>query len=236
MYALDPQRLLEVWERGARRHPIDRALLLFGLAEPELAPGQLADLPLSWRNAAVMTLRLAWLGNPLPVWCDCPACGERMELTVDAEQLPARPGFRPIEVDIDGLRFSPPTSRHLAALANAPDPEEAARRLLAACASTPESLPTEPRHLAALLDVVDAALEQADPWLELSLAVTCPACGQQSEPSLDIAAIVWDELDAVARRVLDEVNVLAQAYGWHERDILGMSEQRRAAYLERLQA
>lgn len=236
MDALGPQRLLEVWERGARRHPIDRALLLFALAAPDVAGGQLADLPLSQRNAALMALRIAWFGNPLPVWCDCPACGERMELTIDGNQLPEPPGTEAIAVEIDGLRFRPPTSRHLAALVNEPDPEEAARRLLAACAESPESLPSDPPRMQALLEAVDAALERADPWLDLSLAMTCPDCEQSSEATLDIAAIVWDELDAVAHRLLDEVHLLAQAYGWHERDILGMNEQRRTAYLERLQA
>jgi hypothetical protein len=236
MEALGPQRLLEVWERGVRSHPIDRALLLFALAEPARASEQLADLPLSRRNAALMALRLAWFGNPLPVWCDCPACGERMELTIDTDQLPERPGPQATEVEIDGLRFRAPTSRHLAALVNDRDPDEAARRLLAACAESPESIPAEPQRVQALLSAVDAAFEQADPWLDLSLQVTCPDCGEGSEPSLDIPAVVWDELDAVARRLLDEVHILARSYGWHERDILGMSEQRRAAYLDRLQA
>jgi hypothetical protein len=33
--------------------------------------------------------------------------------------------------------------------------------------------------------------------------------------------------------LLDEVHVLARAYGWNEREILGLSAARRAAYLER---
>lgn len=236
MQAPGPQRMLELWEQGIRRHPIDRALLLMTLAEPGLAPDQLADLPLSSRNASLMALGLAWFGNPIPVWCDCPACGGRMELTIDAGQLPEQPGEQAVGIDIAGLRFKRPTSRHLATMIDAPDPDEAARRLLVACAESPELIPVDSQAARTLLEAVDSALEQADPWLDLSLDVSCPDCGEPSEPALDIAGIVWDEVDVIARRLLDDVHTLAQAYGWQEHDILGMSEHRRAAYLERLQA
>lgn len=231
-----PQRLLEVWEHGVGRHPIDRTLLLVALAEPGVAPDQLADLPLGRCNATLMALRQAWFGNPIPVWCDCPACGERMELTIDAEQLPEQPSGQAIEIELEGLRFSAPTSRRLAAVVNENDPDKAAFQLLAACAASPESLPEQPQDRSALLDAVDAALEEADPWLDLSLDIDCPACGEPSKPALDIASIVWDEVDAVARQLLDDVHRLAKAYGWHEQHILGMSAYRRAAYLERLQS
>lgn len=235
MHVPRPQQLLEVWERGVRRHPLDRALLLLSLAEPGIAPEHLADLPISRRNASIMALRTAWLGNPLPVWCDCQSCGERMELTIDARALPPPPA-RDTQVEIDGMRFLPPTSRQLAALLQTPDAETAARILLAASAESPQHLPTEQPALQTLLDAVDAALEEADPWLDISLAVNCPACSTPAQPSLDVAAIVWDELDAIARRLLDEVHLLARSYGWSEHDILGLSEHRRAAYLERVQA
>lgn len=46
MPALSAAQLLSVWEHGARRHSLDRALLLFAVAEPGLAPDALADAPL----------------------------------------------------------------------------------------------------------------------------------------------------------------------------------------------
>jgi hypothetical protein len=235
MPALGPQRLLEVWEQGTGRHPIDRALLLFAAAEPDLPAHALADLPLGRRNAALMALHLAQFGNPLPVWCDCPACGERMELSVDATQLPEQPGEQPIEVEIDGRRFTSPNSRQLATLIDAVDADRATHRLLASCAVEPDGLPTDAVEAQALLEAVDAALERADPWLDLCLSSSCPHCAAPVEPSLDIALLLWEEIDAVARHLLDQVDRLARAYGWREQDILGMSEQRRAAYLQRVQ-
>lgn len=235
MDSLTPERLLEVWEAGAQRHPIDRALLLFALAEPTLPGEALADEPLGRRNAALMALRRARFGNPLDAWIDCPACGERMELTIDAAQLPPAPPAAQAPIEVDGLRFRRPTSRDLAQLVGIDDAGQAALHLLAACADTPRGLPQDATGLEALLDRVDAALEHDDPWADPSLPVDCPSCGHAFAAGLDVAAILWDEIDGVARRLLDEVHLLARAYGWHEHEILCLSARRRAAYLQRLE-
>lgn len=234
MALLSPERLLSVWEQGARRHPIDRALLLFALAAPERAVDQLADLPLGMRNAALMALRQASFGRRLSAWVDCPACGERMEFALDAADLPPPPGEASTPVEVAGIRFEPPTSRHLAQLVAVGDPETAARQLLYACAAPDACLPTDPPALEALLDAVEAALDAADPWADLALDLQCPACGEATEARFDIAAYLWDDIDAHARALLDEVHTLARAYGWTEPEILALSDARRAAYLERV--
>ena len=51
----------------------------------------------------------------------------------------------------------------------------------------------------------------------------------------DIVSFFWAEIDAWARRVLREVNVLARAYGWRESDILALSPVRRQIYLSMVQ-
>ena len=83
---------------------------------------------------------------------------------------------------------------------------------------------------------VAAALETADPCIDFALDLRCPACGHAWTTSFDITGYLWEEIDARARRLLDEVHVLARAYGWPEREILGLTEARRAAYLERAMA
>ena len=54
MAALSCAQLLALWEQGARRHPLDRALLLFAQAAPERTPESLADAPLGACNAALL--------------------------------------------------------------------------------------------------------------------------------------------------------------------------------------
>ncbi|PMR66882.1 hypothetical protein [Halomonas heilongjiangensis] len=235
MVALTAQRVLSVWEHGLRRHPIDRALLLYALADPDLPSGQLADAPLGDRNAALLRWRQACFGTRLEAWLDCPACGERMEFEIDASQWPSPPTDGSDTLEVRGHRFQRPTSRHLARLTECDDEQAAARRLLLECAVAADALPRDEPALAELLEAVDVAMDAADPWADLSLAMRCPACGHDDDASFDIAGYLWEEIDSQARRLLDDIHALAQAYGWTEPVILALSETRRAAYLARVQ-
>ncbi len=237
MAAMTPECLLSAWEQGAQRHPIDRALLMFSLAKPELAPEQLADLTLGVRNAALMKLHHDCFGSHLLAWFDCDACGERMEFELDAAQLPPAQAQMIDVIEVDGHRFECPTSRHLAKLANGVgDPESGAQQLLHDCAESADSLPVDEREINELLRAVEAVVEDVDPWASIALDVCCPACGRQDEADFDIGHYLWNKIEQQARRLLDDIHMLAQAYGWTEPDILAISETRRAAYLARVQA
>lgn len=229
-----PERLLEVWEHGVQRHPIDRALLLFSLAAPQRRSDTLADVPLGKRNAALFELREACFDAPLSAWVDCPACGERMSFEFDRAQLPPMRHQGNDQIEVDGHRFHRLTSRHLARLADSAEPEDAARRLLHDCAEDADALPRDAAAINALLVHVEAALDEADPWADLAISLNCPACGQDTEACFDIAGYFWEEIDAHAHRLLDDIHILASAYGWTEPDILALSAARRAAYLARV--
>jgi hypothetical protein len=228
------------WERGRARHPIDRALLLFALGEPDADVDSLADQPLGRRNWVLLRLRQATFGSRLRAYLDCPTCGERQEIELDATDLlamgtPLADGGR--RVSVNGQSFRLPTSRDLALVTAEADVEQAAVKLLGACALD-EMVPQQglDRPLTSWVDLVAAAVEQADPLADLILDVVCDSCGHPSTVPFDIAAFLWEEIEARARGLLDEVHLLAQAYGWSEADILALSEARRSAYLERVTA
>ena len=73
-----------------------------------------------------------------------------------------------------------------------------------------------------------------DPLAQIELSVTCPSCGLEGREPLHAIDFVWAEVSAWAERLLGEVARLAQAFGWSERDILQLSNQRRRRYLELL--
>lgn len=230
MATLSLSHLLDTWDAGAGRHPMDRALLMLALAGH--APAEaLADVPLGQRNWALMRLRRQRFGDHLSVWLDCDACGERMALELAADDLPA-PSDTGAEIEVEGRRFRRPTTRDLAALADEADAASAARRLFRACAVDAEALPDDP--LDAMLVAVEQALDEADPWADLTLVADCPACGRRHEAALDVPGLLWDEIEAAAHGLLDDVHALASAYGWSERDVLSLSPARRAAYMARI--
>jgi len=226
MLPLTSSRLLALWEHGAARHPLDRALLLFAQAAPELPAASLADRPLGECHAALMRLRWHSFGKRMPLWLDCPACGERMEFELLPDQLPS---MQPPQesVEVAGQRYRCPTSRDLARVASIADAELAAQQLLVGCAED-KCAPGVHR------EQIEAALEDADPWADLSLTFQCPACGRDGEASFDVASYLWEEVDVSARQLLNEVHLLAHAYGWSESAIVQLSPARRSAYLARV--
>lgn len=231
---MDAQALINCWEHGRRRHALDRGLLLFAAAEPASDPDSLADRPLGERNAALLRLRRALFGDELKSCVDCPECRERLEFTLSAQALlarapDARAASEPRFLDIRGLRLRLPTSRDLASTMAADEASAACRLLQRLCVDLyPETFGADlEAELARLLD-------EADPCMDFSIALTCPACAHAWNASFDVPAFLWEEIDTRARRLLDEVHALARSYGWSEAQILELSDVRRDAYLERV--
>jgi hypothetical protein len=223
--------LLVTWEQGRQRHPLDRGLLLYALASPEAELDTLADQPLGRRNAALLGLRRALFGDGLNACVDCPMCGEKLEFSISASQLLGHSEPSPATIEVDGVEVRLPTTRDLASVASAVDAPRAAHSLMLSLLAAGAEV--DERTAVDLTAKVAAALEAADPCLDFVLNQKCPPCGHSWATSFDVVGFVWEEVEARARRLLDEVHVLAQAYGWTEREILGLTEPRRAAYLER---
>jgi hypothetical protein len=226
--------LLLLWEQGAGRHPIDRALLTLAVADPG---HDHAGLPLGERDARLLRLRAAILGEQLEAHECCPACGERVALELECATLAAG----------DELPVDPWTMEHEAArvTVRALDSRDAAaavavgpaaahdellRRAVvsAESAGTPVAIADLPPGLAG---AIAESVAEHDPRAELTLDLGCPDCGHRWQAVLDVASFVWAELMARAQRLLQDVHLLAREYGWSEGEILALGESRRAAYV-----
>ncbi len=86
------------------------------------------------------------------------------------------------------------------------------------------------------IETLSRAMLEADPQAEITLRLTCPACAHEWDLLFDIAEFFWREISAQAQRLLREIDALARAYGWSEREILSLPAQRRQTYLEMLVA
>jgi hypothetical protein len=224
------------------RHPVDQALLVLGEAYPDRSSRELAELSPGKRDTLLLEVYKRTFGARLDGVGRCPSCREDVEFTLTASDLLAQAAPDGKE-RTDGIHvcdgyevsFRLPTSLDLAAVAGCRDADEARRRLLQRCVrgavedgaavdtgSLPESVV---RSLAgAMLDL--------DPMAELQLDLSCPVCGQQWRMLLEIVSFLWERIDAEAKRLLQEVHVLARAHAWSEAEILRMSECRRRLYLE----
>ncbi|GGX24766.1 hypothetical protein GCM10007242_35390 [Pigmentiphaga litoralis] len=225
MRALTPHDVLALWDEGAHRHPLDRSALLCARARSDLPADTIVDLPLGEVTRSVLRLREATFGGRIDSHVDCPFCGARLAVSVmTSEVLPGDAAAQVVDA-AHGLR--PPTLRDLAAVADVPDAEDGARRLLQRCmtASAPASL------LDADLAEIEALFEALDPNADVGLQVICTECGKPVLATLDATVVLWDEIEAQGKALLRMVHVLAVAYGWTESETLALSPVRRAAYM-----
>ncbi len=226
--------------------PAEKALLLLRAAFPDAPPVALASLTIGQRDLCLLKLREMTFGTQLTGIAVCPECSERVELDIDSRDIAdanARlPDFQAAETINNEfllnlpeweLRFRLPTNADMISLS--PDSKQAHTKLLEACL-------LDARHDGESVQLVDLPQEvvtavaermaQEDPYLNISIALKCPACGHQWEMLFDIVSYFTSEINTWAVRIMREVHHLAFAYGWREEDILSMSAWRRQQYLE----
>lgn len=238
MRALSANDIVRVWEWGQDKHPVDRALVVLSLAQPELTPPELAGLSVGQRNARLLTVREQTLGSRLDGFAQCPGCGESLEFAVEVGDI-RQPEVVAQEfvLEHDGytLHCRLPNSSDLAAVVIAENIESARRQLIARCIQRAEKA-DEAVPVADLPDTLLPALSEAvqarDPQSDMRFALECAACGNEWSVQFDIAAFLWTELGDRARRLRLDVHTLARAYGWHEGEILNMSAASRQFYLD----
>jgi hypothetical protein len=248
MRALSASDLLDIWERGAGRAPVEQALAILSIAFPQVPEDALAMLDFVQRDLCLLHLQSLTFGPQIKGLADCPACGQRLELDFDARDLPAWSSPLPdpesrkslyretaLRLNDYEVTFRLPNSIDLSALSKLTDASSRRQQLLQACVISAQrdgktltagELPSETLNL-----LVDR-MNQDNPLADLTLPVTCPACRHAWEIIFDIVSYFWSEINGWSIRLMREVHMLAMTYGWREADILGMSAWRRQHYLE----
>src|SRR5581483_5816753 len=219
------------------QHPIDRALTLL-CASVGRDRAELAELSLGERDELFFELRERLFGAALEAYVECPECGEQLEFSTTTTSLRARPAGDAARELVSGeyaLEFRLLNSRDLGAIVEAGEPEAARAVLLERCvlAARRAGEPLAPRELPPeIVDELGERIEAADPQAAVRVTLPCPACGAQCRVPFSIAAFLWSEVNAQARRLLHEAADLARAFGWRDVDTLAMSPARRRFYLE----
>lgn len=241
MHPLSAQDILHVWEAGQQQHPLDRALTMLLAARPDLRREEVAACSLGQRDRELLDLREYLFGPTLTGLTHCPQCHQPLEFAFTTTQIraagPTQDTPNPLVFEFEDIQiqYRLPNSYDLAALANSStDLSQARHLLLQRCilqvTRSGQSLPLidlAPTTLSAL----STDMLAHDPHLETTFTFQCPMCTSQWQTVFDIGAYLWTELSDQAKRLLNEVNILARNYGWREADILAMSSTRRRTYL-----
>jgi hypothetical protein len=246
MHALSASDVLQIWEWGQGRSPLQQALVMLAVAYPDRSPEQLAALPIGQRDAHLLMLRSHTFGAKLQAVARCPQCQEALEFGLTVSDICVTPPL-PLTASTEPERYKwqqedyrltvrLPTSADLLTIAGCSH-NEAPGQLLqrcidhAVCGETKITVAELPKAIA---DHVVHYIAQHDPQSEIMLNLTCPVCSHQWAQLFDIMSFFWREIAAKAQRLLQEVHVLASVYGWQEADILSMTALRRHAYLAQI--
>ncbi|WP_017296914.1 hypothetical protein [Nodosilinea nodulosa] len=194
------------------------------------------------RTAGLLSLVALELGPTLALTVTCPSCQQVMEVAIALDALhqlqsETAQDVATVSLPQQDLQVRRPTGRDQltwltqAAQGDPPDLQTMLHSLLVVQPSE-ESLPNSlPEDLTPVLPALNQALDDLDPLVNFSLAVTCPHCGQPSQPDIDLGAWALRVLQRVQQRLIETVHRLACRYHWTEVEILALPEWRRDRYL-----
>lgn len=186
-----------------------------------------AALPVGDVDALIVALRREALGDRLVAEGRCTACDAPVDVDFSlagyvthrrprATRLAVRDGDSGWWVlRRTGTRFRLPTVGDVLAAADVSRPREA---LLTACVD------------GAGWQSAERAMAAIAPTLRSEVSGTCPECAAAVTLDVDARELCLQELRFLASGVLDDVHLLASAYGWHEAEVLDLPSARRAAY------
>ena len=239
MRALTGELLLRAWDAGTTEHSLDRALTLLSLGMPEGGRQRFAELSIAERNRLLLQLRAMTFGPELKAFATCRRCAAGMEIGLAIEELLAQAGYawiEPVEWQECGrqLQLRPVNTQDLLAARQVDDEGEAQKLLLKRCSNLGDEPFLDDSSL--LVEAVLKKFDELHAGAELRCSVECPQCSASEMLDLDIATFFWLEVRHAAQRLLREVHLLAEAYGWSEVSIVHMPQQRRKVYLEMARA
>jgi hypothetical protein len=229
------EAIVAIWERGRREHPVDRALTILAVLS-QRPRAELAQISVEHRDSLLLDWRSRLFGTAVAGYAACPACGCGVDVSLTAARQ-AVPQERFV-MDAGGASVTVrlPTSLDLAAVAACESVEAARRELARRCVEggtlDDDDDDDDGGGGGGVAAAVEAELDRRAGVSAGAVALACPDCGHGWQLEFDVAAFTWREIEILAGRLLRDVDVLARRYGWSEREILGLSPDRRRFYLE----
>lgn len=233
--------LLSLWERGLNQSLIQNTLNLLALACPEMALNDIGTLSIGERDARLLQLRKWMFGPCLKNIVNCPECTKLVEWENDIENIQLQSVQNKeqkelsLRVDEYSVRFRLLNSVDLFTVIEDEEVSKDPQNLFANCILEFQCMGEEgnlndiPEKV---MEAINRRMEEEDPQADIQMEVVCPHCSHGWIAPFDIASYLWTEIHSWAKNILRDVFVLANAFGWSEKEILNMHPVRRKLYLE----
>lgn len=202
----------------------DALLTRLALAEGDGQQGEtvhgaaLRDLTVGDRDRALAGLYMDLYGSDIRADATCPGCGARYEMRFDLAALSAsRQPASPVRGNPPAITLGQSRLR----LPRRSDLTGNARNVVAALTLDGPVPGTE---------AAAAALEAADPALDVDLSGNCPECGSEQAVPFSIAPFLEAALSRDRAFLLREIHLIASAYHWSPGDILSLTRAERHGF------
>lgn len=242
MRPLSSAELFQVWEEGLSQPLLEKMLRLLAKACSADDVNDIGRLSIGERDARLLQLREWMFGTSLKNITTCPHCSESVEWESETESLHLQKvnsglSFRTFSLEKDSFRvqFRLPDSHDMLKILEEKNSHADSRKLLSDCILEIDrngDKYMEPELPESVWDALSQRMEEEDPQADIRMQMNCPNCSHQWEARFDIMSFFWAEINNWARRVMQDVCLLARSFGWPEKDILSMSVRRRQLYIE----
>jgi hypothetical protein len=231
--------LLKLWEAGLAQPTWDWTSALIRECFPNDDAETVAALTIGERDARLLEIRETLFGHTLNGCSACPSCGARVEMDLVTDDIRgasvgvSKEGL--FQTDGCRVHFRVPTTSDLQEVGASRSVEQMRDALLRRCVLSVERAGATAELSELPNETVTAVIErmsECDPQADVHFQLRCPECHHSWSEAFDITSYLWTELDHWSQRTLQDVHRLATAYGWRESDVLAVSPQRRARYLE----
>jgi hypothetical protein len=211
------------------------------VARPGSTPAEWDAVGIPELNLELARLWHLSFGATLNGCLPCPQCGARLEFGMSVQEVIRELEAQSAEPTLgwtlgdDTFSMRMANSLDLAAASSEADLVKARRVLLERCIEVNGNPATDAGASAALREsefLAETNFERLHRAAEVTCQVHCFDCGHYEAVDLDLPRFLWAKVRHGAGRLLHDVHELASTYGWSEDAILGMSEHRRAGYLE----
>jgi len=189
------------------------------------------------RIECLLVLALGGIGDNLRFPFKCAGCGETLELELTLNEIAALQNeadqVEVVRVDVGGrrLEFQKLSGRDHESFGESAfgDEFEAATEIIGRLAVDADAVE---RIAPGDVDVIEAAMEEADPLVNFNCRIDCGECGEENDHDIDLFETSLDMLRRAQLRLVLSVHRIASKYHWSEQEIFAVPEWRRQQYLE----
>jgi hypothetical protein len=207
--------------------------LLVETNEDALCADEISELTTWDRDRLLAAVYTRHYGPRIDSTLKCQTCEAPYDVDFNLqalmEQLAPDPDV-PIEqagthhYQLNDIQFRLPTGRDECAVFGLP-PKKAAAALLQRCiidGAEPDAQTSAD---------IQIAMQTLSPVVNLELDAKCPECGKEQTIQFDLQRFLMTALVNDRRRLLQEVHILASAYGWRLSEILNLPRSQRRGFV-----